>query len=130
MSAMSDLLAFGAAVGQLEQLAERGAAAAAPLVEAEAKKTARAGTDPSGMPWAPKKDGSRALKNAADHVSAHAAGSFVVVELAGVDNWHQDGAQGKEVRRVIPDVEIPDGYAKALDEGCAKAFDATMKGAA
>lgn len=130
MSAMSDLLDFAASVGRLEQLAEHGAAEAAPLVEAEAKQTAAAGTDPYGTPWPLKKDGTRALKNAADHVSVHAAGAFVVTELEGVDNWHQDGAQGKDVRRVIPDVEIPDVYAKALDAGCVKAFDDIMKGAA
>lgn len=129
MSAREALLSFARDVRELEQFAERGAAASAPLVEAAARKTAAAGVDPYGSPWAPKKHGGRPLVNAAEHVHARAVGRFVVLELEGPEVWHEEGAQGKPVRRVIPDVEVPDAIAEAVDQGCARAFDAIMGGA-
>ena len=126
MSALSDLQAFGASCGRLADFAGLAAKHAAPHVEAESKRTAAAGVDPDGKPWPLKKDGGRALANAAEHVSARAVGDMVVIELVGPDNWHQDGAQGKPVRRVIPDTKIPDGIAAAVERGAAEAFAEVM----
>lgn len=129
MSPREALLAWARDVRELEQLAERGAEEAAPLVEEQLKKTAAAGQDSFGAPWPPKKDGSRALVHAADHVSARAAGAFIVCEYEGPGVWHEEGAQGKPVRRVLPDVEAPPAILAAVDKGCARAFDAIMGGA-
>lgn len=73
-----------------------------------AKATAAAGTDPSGKPWAPRKeDGGRAMKNAADHVFVVAAGPTLRIVLKGADVWHQYGTRGAGRRQVIPDASDP-----------------------
>ncbi len=87
------------------------AAEAAPSCQAIARETAAAGTTPEGAAWAPrKKDGQRALVNAADAVTARAEGSSVVLVLSGVNVYHQ------KTRRILPDpnVGIPDRYRDAI----------------
>jgi hypothetical protein len=128
MSALTDLQAFGKACGNLDRLAELAAKRAAPLVEAQSKRTAAAGTDPDGKPWPAKQDGGRPLVNAADHVSARALDANVVIELVGPEVWHEMGAQGKPVRRVIPDVEPSEALLEAVDKGASMAFDEIMGG--
>jgi len=92
---------------------------AAPVIEAAAKKNVAAGLDPEGKPWKAKKDGSQALKNAADHVSATASGTVVELVVEGVETYHQrfkeDGAHPR--RQLIPDEgdPIPSYIADALD---------------
>lgn len=128
MSALDELRAFGRAIGNLEGLTERAAQEAAPLVEAAVRKTASAGQDPYGTAWQPKKDGGRPLEHAADHVQARAVGSYVEISVEGPEAWHNQGAGGRPVRQVIPDVEIPDTVAAAVEQGAARAFDALTKG--
>ncbi len=87
------------------------AAEAAPSCQAIAKATAAAGTTPEGAPWAPrKKDGARALVNAADAVTARPEGATVVLVLSGVNVYHQ------KTRRILPDpnVGIPPQYREAI----------------
>ena len=117
-AALQDMIARCSA---LEGFAAEVAAEAAPLVEEAARRTARAGTDPEGRPWAPrKKDGGRALANAADHVTAVAVGPRVDIVLTGPEAIHQRGA-GKTLpaRRVIPDGSA--GVPAAITEACATA---------
>lgn len=122
-AALQDMIArFGA----LQDFAVDAAAEAAPLVEAAARATAAAGTDPEGRPWAPrKKDGGRALEHAADHVTATANGPRVDIVLSGPEAIHQQGV-GKTTpaRRVIPDgsAGIPSAIAEACAEGARRAF--------
>lgn len=130
MSALDKLRAFGRGIGALDTLTERAAKEAAPLVEEAVRKTAAAGKDPYGNTWPQKKDGGRPLANAADHVHARAIGSSVEISLDGPEAWHNVGAGGRPVRQVIPDVEIPDPVADAIDQGASRAFDALMKGGA
>lgn len=129
MSARTDLIAWAKQIRGLEHLPELAAERAAPLVEAEAKKTAAAGTDPYGVAWPPKKNGKPALVRAADHVTARAVASYVVIELDGPEVFHEMGAQEKPVRRVIPDIEVPPAISAAMDRGCELAFNEIMGGA-
>lgn len=97
---------------------------AAPLVSAEIQRTTAAGTDPYGVPWKPRKDGSRALPDASSAVDAVARGPIVVVRARrGVAI--QNALAASVGRRVIPDaVEgVPDGIAAALAEGAKRAFE-------
>lgn len=83
MSGDAELEAFAARLRSLKGLDVAAAAEAAPLVDALVKGAAAAGTDLDGTPWPPKKDGSRALPNAAGAISAVANGAFVVLRLIG-----------------------------------------------
>ena len=130
MSALDDLRAFGRSAGNLETFTERAAQEAAPLVEEAIRKTAAAGKDPYGNAWPQKKDGGRPMVHAADHVHARAVGSYVEISVDGPEAWHNQGAGGRPVRQVIPDVEIPDTVAAAVEQGAARAFDALTKGGA
>lgn len=104
---------------------------AAPLVEAAVKKTAAAGTSPDGKPWPERKKGGRALEHAADHVTAKAVGSSVVVTLAGPDVIHNYGTTRLPKRQVLPDAGagVPPTIAAALKRGAADAFRSLMGGA-
>lgn len=80
------------------------AARTAPLLDAAVKRTAAAGQDPDGKPWAPTKDGGAPLAHAADHITTAASGSIVRMTLTGPDVYHHFGATRGGIRRqVIPD---------------------------
>jgi hypothetical protein len=102
---------------------------AAPALEESIKKTARAGQDPEGKPWAPRKDGGPALQHAADHIRATAHGDVVRVTLTGPDVFHHFGATRGGVRRqVIPDAgaELPPSVVKALTEAARAELEARL----
>jgi len=102
---------------------------AAPLVEAAARQTAAAGTDPAGAAWAPKKSGGRALANAATKITAVPRGARVDIVLEGVEVYHQHGVEGgPPKRKIIPDVgdPVPPAIAAALHEGASRVFARTM----
>jgi hypothetical protein len=123
--ALDDFVRSLRALGHVDADAAR---LAAPLVEAAVKRTAAAGTDPDGKPWLPKKDGGRALEHAADHVTAKAVGTTVVVTLVGPDVLHNSGTKRVPKRQIIPDggAGIPKSVTAALTEGAARAFEKTM----
>ena len=106
-----------------EKMPERVAELAAPLVDVEVKKTVRAGTDPLGKAWTPKKDGSRPLVHAAEHISTKAQGRLVAVTLSGPDVFHHKGLGGKPKRQVIPDgVSTPKAVWDAVHRAARQAF--------
>jgi hypothetical protein len=72
-----------AKVRKLGTLPTEIARAAAPLVEAESKRSAAAGETPFGDAWKPRKDGSRALANAAAAVTVAPVGSNIRISLVG-----------------------------------------------
>lgn len=80
------------------------ARAAAPVVEAAIRATAAAGTDPDGKPWPSKKDGGRALPNAASAVSVKASGLVLRVLLKAPYGFAQTR---RRARKVIPEGHIP-----------------------
>jgi hypothetical protein len=129
VSALDELRAFGRACGNLDGFTQRAAQEAAPLVEAEARKTAAAGKDPFGTTWQPKKDGGRPMVHAADHVHVRAVESSIEISLDGPgDPWHNEGTKGRPIRQVIPYAEAPDAILDAVEQGATVAFDAIMKG--
>lgn len=124
---MGELEAMIAACQALCEIPASAAREAVPLIEAAIKKTAAAGTDPNGKPWAPKKDGSRPMINAASHITAAAAGTVVRVTLKGPDVFHNYGARSTR-RQVLPDQEsdTPPAIVAAIDEGVARALSKAM----
>lgn len=75
-------------------------------IEAEAKRTAAAGTTPYGEAWQPTKSGKRPLENAASKVSAVVSGvttAVITLVLRGVEVFH-DAAKGKSLprRQILP----------------------------
>lgn len=115
---------------RLGELPREAAKIAAPLVERELRAKAAAGEDPEGTAWAPrKKDGGRAMKNAAAHIEVAPVGTVVRATLTGPDVYHHFGAgPGHVTRQVLPDPgTIPPGVEKALREAADKAFGGATK---
>lgn len=111
-----------AAFRRLEVLPQEAAKLAAPLVEEALRATAAAGTDPGGVAWKPKKDGSRPLVNAASHITAKAYGTVVRATLSGVEVFHNYGA-GVPRRQILPDPgTIPEGVEAAVRKAADTAF--------
>jgi hypothetical protein len=125
------LAAFIDRVRALGKLPETAAKVAAPLVLEAAKETAAAGTDPDGTAWAPRKDGGRALVNAAEALSVETVGTVVVLRLTGPEVIHNYGNTRVPRRRILPDggAGIPANITKALIKGAQQAFARTTGGA-
>lgn len=107
---------------RLAGMAEETAKEAAPLVEAELRSTAAAGTSPDGTAWPAKRDGGRPMLHAASHITARSFGRTVRATLEGPDVfWHF--REGKFSRPVLPDSgTIPAGIARALKTAADRAF--------
>lgn len=105
------------------------AAEAAPLVQGVVRASAAAGRDLNGKPWPPKRDGTRALPDAASAVTAQALGSAVVVTLTGAYVYH-DSAEGPDRRRILPDTGagLPAPISDALTEAATRVFQRRMAG--
>lgn len=103
---------------------EAAAREAAPLVEAAIKETAAAGTTPQGDKWHDRKDGQRAMPNAADSITATPRGKKIVVKTTrgyAINNNLKEGRR----RQVIPSRKdpVPPAIVDALEEGARRAFE-------
>lgn len=121
-AALADMIA------RLRRLGSEGLELAArearPLVEAAAKATAAAGTDPYGNPWPLRKDGQRAIPDAAAAVDVVVRGPNLIIQAhrgAAVQNSLAGTRYG---RQVIPDAArgLPPGMSAALREGASRAL--------
>ena len=116
MAALDSMIERMKALGSRD-VGARVAARAAPLVDAEIKRTAAAGRAPDGHAWKPKVDGGRPLQNAAAHIQTRAMGNLIVTTLEGPTVFHHLGLGGKPTRQVIPDSgNVPPGVEKAVTE--------------
>jgi hypothetical protein len=120
---MSDA-ALQSIIGRIRAAAAIGRSATTEIareVNAELKESAAAGTTPDGTPWAPRKDGGRAMANAADAVAAAAVGEGeVLVVLRGAEVFHHFGVRGAEPRSVIPTGgNLPATLGEAVRRGAA-----------
>jgi len=130
--ASTELDAMIAKVRSLGNLNAEIAREAAPLVERAAKATVAAGTDPSGKPWPPKKDGGRPLVNAAKAVTATAKGSAVEIAVKGIETYHHLGTEDGVPRRQMipmPGDPIPKPIATALKAAAETVFRRNAGGA-
>jgi hypothetical protein len=111
------------------------AADAAPGVQAVARKTAAAHTDPEGNAWKPTKDGRAALPRAPGAVTAVVSGTttaVITLILKGVYIFHQRSkSKGKKglPRRLILDVEsVPPAIAEVISASAKRVLGRTMEG--
>ncbi|NUP05524.1 MAG: hypothetical protein HOW73_05640 [Polyangiaceae bacterium] len=93
----------------------------ADVVLEDVKRTAAAGTSPTGVAWPEKKDGGRALANAADHLSTVVSGSTVHLVLTGPDAIHNYGTGKDPKRQVLPTI-LPQTMAEKLTARVFKLF--------
>lgn len=105
---------------------------AAPEVAAAAlatiQKELAAGNDPqTGTPWVQKKDGGRALVNAAKAISVTTVGSVIVLTATGPEVFHHFGAQGKPRRPILPYAGMPFKLGDAIRKGLVPPFRKAMK---
>ncbi len=126
MAQLEAMIAKAKALGA-PNFGDRVAAAAAPLVDEQVKKTAAAGETPLGSAWKPKKGGGGALVNAAAAVTTRALGRLVVVVLSGPTVWHQKGTGRTPRRQVIPDgASVPASVYEACLDGARKVWRAVL----
>jgi hypothetical protein len=121
------LAAYAARLRGLAAMAGAAARNAAPRVEGVVKATATGGTDVDGRPWLPKKDGTRALANAASAISVAVRGVAIVVTLQGAYVYHQFSKSRQ--RRILPDAGagMPARIAGAVRAAATDAFQRTMR---
>ncbi|MDQ2782611.1 MAG: hypothetical protein M3Y26_08790 [Actinomycetota bacterium] len=100
------LTAMAAQLRGLRDVATEVAREAAPAVEAVIRRSAAAGTSVEGAPWPPKRDGSRALPDAAKNITAASVGTTVIVTLTGPYVFH-NSADGPDRRRILPEEGAP-----------------------
>lgn len=104
-------------------LAKEAAPAIRDLVLATLREDLSAGRSPAtGASWAEKKDGGRALKNAAAAISAALSGTTIVVSLGAPEVFHHFGAQGKPRREQLPRGVLPFKLGDAIRKGLVEPF--------
>lgn len=128
MSAIDDLTAYIARVRALGASVPEIARAAVPGVEAALKAQIDAGTDPSGKPWQPTKEGKTPLRNAGAALTVSATGNVIAAVLTGVEVLHSLGrAKGGIVRQVLPAAgEVPASIGDAVIAAADRVFTAKM----
>lgn len=124
MTGESELDAMIARLRDLPKLARTVAPDCARVVESEIKRTIAAGTDPYGLPWAPKKQGGgKPLAGAAAVLGVAAVGSSIFVRLHGVEARHHMGrVRGRVTREIIPTRDIPPAMAAGMRRVISDAF--------
>lgn len=128
---MNAVDSFLASLAKLPELPKRIAEAAAPELEKAARANAAAGRDPDGNPWPAKKDGTRPLEHAGEHISGSSAGATATLTLEGADVYHQNAKPGGRLpkRRVIPDGPPTPAYLNdVLVDVAGREFAKTMGG--
>lgn len=87
---------------ELKQLGLRAAPTIVKVMEAHLRRTIKAGTDPYGTPWAPRKvDGGRPLVHADETLKVTWHGRHIIVEIHGIHARHHKGAVKGRVKRPI-----------------------------
>jgi hypothetical protein len=122
--------AMRARLTALRGMAAEVAREAAPQVEAVVRRSAAAGMSVEGKPWPPKRDGSRALPDAASAITAAAVGPSVVVTLKGPYVFH-NSADGADRRRILPETGagVPAALSRVLIDASERVFARRMGGA-
>lgn len=123
MSGLAEIIAALRALSSADNIENKIAARASETVLAAVKKTAGAGQTPEGKPWAEKKTGGRAYKNAASKLAGAVSGNVVTITLSGPEVFGHFGA-GAPVRQMIPDgsTGIPKTVSDALDKAANEVF--------
>jgi len=118
---ISKLRAFGASA------VEDAAKEAAPLVLDAVKATAAAGTTPDGEAWRARKDGSRAMPDAAASLTVTTKGERVIVKTTRGHAINNNLSEARR-RQILPKRDaVPEAVNEALAEGARRAFEKAMR---
>ena len=100
----------------------------AAATQSEFQASAAAGTDPEGNPWPLKKDGGRALINAAGKITAQAVGLVIVAVVSGIDAIHHHGTWKDPRRQILPTKNgMPSSLKESYRAGLIRKFNAKAK---
>lgn len=123
-----DLSALDALISKLRRSREfivSAAPAAAEAMQAALRATAAAGESPDGAAWAPrKKDGGRALANAANKIVVRAVGSVLLARIGWPESLHNDGTKTIPQRQILPSGEMPPAVATAVKDSLIESWKA------
>lgn len=126
MSGDAELTRMIRKIKKIPELAREAAPAAAQSFHAAVASELAAGVSPGGGPWANRKDGGRALANAASNaVATKAVGTTIITVVQGHYFFHNAG-RGVPQRRVVPDRLTPK-LAAAIRRPLVDAFDKRVR---
>jgi hypothetical protein len=98
----------------------------APEVKAVIDEQIAQGVGPDGQAWKPKKDGGRALVNAAKAVTAKAIDNVILITLSGKEVFHQWGTRRVPQRAILPTGGLPAKLGNAIRLGIVDGLDAWL----
>lgn len=107
-------------IGRLRSMPEMVNASAqqlVPVVRADIDRAIAEGRSVDGRKWLPKKDGGRALVNAAKAVMVEARKNVILITLTGPEVFHQFGTKRIPARPIIPSGNLPDRIGNAIRKG-------------
>lgn len=129
---MADLRAFDEWIDRVRSLPEL-AREAAPEVsadmEAEFKRQIGAATDPNGKAWEERREGGKALANAAAALTVVPVGTRVIARIKGYIARHNNGtAKGGLVRQILPGKGLPARLERTVRDAVNRAWKLHMGG--
>ena len=98
----------------------------APKVKEALDEQIAAGTDAEGKAWAPRKDGGRALVNAAKAITVKAIDNVILITLTGPEVFHQWGTRRVPRRSILPIGSLPAKLGNAIRLGIVDGLGAWM----
>lgn len=82
-----------------------------------------------GIAWAPTKEGTKPLANAAKAVRTYVAGRFVIIELTGYEVFHNYGTSRVPARPILPSRDgMPLKLGEAIRKGIVTKWSKQMHG--
>ena len=126
---LEQLDAFVKRLEDVERLGKDVPKIAAKAIGDVAKTQFQAGRSPSGDPWKAKKDGSKALVNAPEHVTFVAIGDGVYENAPDHYKYHRTGTRrGLPKRSVYPaGARLPTSWQAAVDKALEREFVKRMR---
>ena len=124
---LGELARLADGLGELGDLPQRVARAAAPKIEALVRAQLDAGLAPDGTPWPADLDGRQPLEGMSAFLSVEVEGPRITVRVdhpAAI--FHQEGTVRMVQRELLPEDDLPatweEAMLEALDEEIARAF--------
>lgn len=108
----------------LPEAFQKAAPELAKALKREADQAVAEGRSIDGKPWVAKKDGGKPLEHAADAIRVYVSGSFIILELSGVEVFHHYGTAKVPQRSILPTQDgMPPRLGKASVAWSVKVFN-------
>ena len=126
---MADLKDIMRSIRKLEGLNQEAIGDCCVAVEKVMADNIERAVTPEGENWAPKKDGGKALVNAAKYLSVKPLNTMILVKLTGIEARHSIGTvRGKVKRQIVPTSStVPENMQDAIKEQLTKHFERLVK---